>query len=40
MLVAFVEDARSVTRRPVPAPSVPLAAILAGDSPGRRAACW
>ena len=29
MLVAFVEDARSLTRRPVPAPSAPLAAILA-----------
>jgi hypothetical protein len=29
MLVAFVEDARSVTRRPAPTPSAPLAAILA-----------
>jgi hypothetical protein len=29
MLVAFVEDARSLTRRAVPAPSAPLAAILA-----------
>jgi len=29
MLVSFVEDARAISRRPVPVPSAPLAAILA-----------
>src|SRR5215471_18724017 len=36
MLVAFVEDARAISRRPVPAPSAPLAALLAEGLPTEK----